>query len=391
MYKNQSYKLPYSIRILQRWLVPMVAMGSLIACQAMAAPEGASVELGDVKIHDEGGKAVTVEQFSERALIKWKSFDTKKDESISFKQPGASSVAVNVIHSGSPTKFLGSLDANGQIVLINTNGIVFGKSARVDVAGLVATTLDLDRESFSEKGGPLHFRAGENFNPEAGIVNRGVITVAEAGLVGFVSPSVQNNGVIEATLGTVHLASGDEFTVDMAGDGLVSLSLNNELKKQLVSNAGEINAKGGRIYLTAAVGKEIVDEVINMKGIANADIVELRQGVIHIEFKEESEPVKDEGEIALPPVAQPPAVEEPVAEPPVTEEEPAPQAEDETELAQSGPVTVAEPAVSARHALPGWLSNGYRIKHAMMGWAAADYRSGFATSDLVELRTKDNE
>jgi filamentous hemagglutinin family protein len=401
MYKNQSYKLSYSVRILQSWLVPMVAMGSLMACSAMAAPEGASVELGDVTIHDEGSSNVIVEQFSERALINWKSFDTKKDESISFKQPGASSIAVNVIHSGSPTKFMGSLDANGQVVLINTSGIVFGKSSRVDVAGLVATTLDLDRETFSEKGGPLHFKAGEKFDAEASIVNRGVMTVAEAGLVGFVSPVVQNNGVIEATLGTVHLGSGDEFTVDMAGDGLVSLSLNQDLKKQLVSNAGEINAKGGKIYLTAAVGKEIVDDVINMKGVANAEIVEMRQGVIHIEFKkDEKEPVKDEGEVAVPPVAEPPAVEEPpvveepapVAEEPTDEEEIELVSDEPTEVTDGGlPSTPSQSVVSSKPVVLRWQGFGFKIKDALMSLSAPDYQSRFVKNDLVEMRKKDGQ
>src|SRR3569623_3705578 len=107
-------------------------------------------------------------------------------------------------------------------------------------------------------------------NPNAAIVNEGSITVADAGLAAFVAPNVVNDGFISAKLGKVQLASGDAFTLDLYGDGLVSLEAGPDIGQQLVSNSGIITAEGGKVVLTAAAAQAVVDSVINMDGIIQA-------------------------------------------------------------------------------------------------------------------------
>src|SRR5205085_880198 len=84
-------------------------------------------------------------------------------------------------------------------------------------------------------------------NPHASIVNQGTITAKDAGLVGFVAPNVENDGIINAKLGKVALASGDTFTLDMAGDKLIEVAVTGDLQKQLVTNTGRIAADGGTV------------------------------------------------------------------------------------------------------------------------------------------------
>jgi hypothetical protein len=43
---------------------------------------------------------------------------------------------------------LGRLDANGQVLLINPNGIVFGGGAQVNVGSLIATTSNMSDANF---------------------------------------------------------------------------------------------------------------------------------------------------------------------------------------------------------------------------------------------------
>ena len=60
-----------------------------------------------------------------------------------FQQPGSTSIALNKIYQNSPSSIFGSLSANGQVYLLNPNGFVFGATSKVNVAGLVASSLGL--------------------------------------------------------------------------------------------------------------------------------------------------------------------------------------------------------------------------------------------------------
>jgi filamentous hemagglutinin len=91
-------------------------------------------------------------QHSKNATLNWKSFNVGKDNTVQFVQEkGSSSIALNRIFQGSPSKILGKIQANGQIYLVNKNGIVFGKDSVVDTNGLVASALNISDKAF-EKG-----------------------------------------------------------------------------------------------------------------------------------------------------------------------------------------------------------------------------------------------
>ncbi|MGH8463943.1 MAG: filamentous hemagglutinin N-terminal domain-containing protein, partial [Pseudomonas sp.] len=127
------------------------------------------------------GTTTTINQTSNRAIIDWRSFDVKGNESVNFIQPSRGSIAVNRIHDSKASQIDGSITANGNIMLLNQNGVLFGKSARVDVGGLVAGAGDLVN--------PNEFMAGaaariDGAHSGAAVVNRGRITIAPGGLAG---------------------------------------------------------------------------------------------------------------------------------------------------------------------------------------------------------------
>src|SRR5262249_35162413 len=141
------------------------------------------------------------------------------------------------------------------------------------------------------------FMAGRyNFNipgrPDASIVNQGTITAPQGGFAALVAPGVRNSGTITATLGTVALASGNMFTLDMYGDKLIQLGVNDKIAgevkdvatgqtlKSLVSNEGKIKANGGRVELTAAAARAVVDSVINNTGVLEANTIGTKNGMI---------------------------------------------------------------------------------------------------------------
>jgi filamentous hemagglutinin family protein len=250
----------------------------LIHTPASANPQEGTVSAGTAAI-SESGKTVSIDQLSHKAVIDWRSFDIAPDEHTRFIQPSADAITLNRVNSNNPSHINGALTANGNVIIVNQNGVLFGGSARVDVNGLIATTADIDTDKFMREDSLVFDRAGK---PDAAVTNEGQITVKEAGLVGFVAPNVTNSGIITARMGRVQLASGDTATVDMYGDGLVNVAVSDAVQSQLVANSGVINAEGGQIYMTAAAGRQIVNSLIDVKGTLTAQSVSQRNGEIII-------------------------------------------------------------------------------------------------------------
>jgi filamentous hemagglutinin family protein len=98
------------------------------------------------------GNTMTIEQTSRNATFNWRSFDIGADNTVEFVQPSNTSVALNRVWdpSSNPTQIFGALNANGQVYIVNRNGILFGKGAKVDVHTLVATSLEIDDDVLTQ-------------------------------------------------------------------------------------------------------------------------------------------------------------------------------------------------------------------------------------------------
>jgi len=245
--------------------------------KALADPTGGTVTSGSAAITSSGA-TTTINQATDRAIIRWDTFDINANEHVQFIQPGASSITINRIRDNKPSNIQGRISANGNIVLINPNGMVFGSSAVVDVGGLVATTSDIEDDSVFMHGGAVKFT--KPGLPDAKVINHGNMTVRDGGLVGLVAPNVENHGVIQARLGKVQLASGDIHTIDFAGDGLIKLEVSADVLSQSVTNTGTITADGGEILLTAAQARHMVDALVTNTGTLRADTVTQPDGTV---------------------------------------------------------------------------------------------------------------
>jgi hypothetical protein len=112
------------------------------------------------------------------------------------------------------------LSANGQVFLLNPNGIIFGKTATVNVGSLFATTLGMRDEDFLQGGRyPLFQVPGKDL---AAVVNEGSIQVNERGWVVLVAPTVRQEG---AVLGQVAVHEGTQATVSFDPDGLIQFEV----------------------------------------------------------------------------------------------------------------------------------------------------------------------
>jgi filamentous hemagglutinin family protein len=274
---------------LRNLFLTATALLALGVARVAAGPEGGAVVGGAATITGQGSASVTINQSTQNAIINWNTFNIGVNESVRFNQPNSGSVALNRVIGGlGPSEILGHLTANGRIFLINRDGVLFGPGAVVNTAGFLASTNDIKNSDFM---------AGRyNFNipgrPDASIVNHGRITATSGGFAALVAPGVRNTGTITATLGTVALASGNSFTLDMYGDKLITLAVGDSVAskvidvstgkalKSLVSNEGKIRANGGRVELTAAAARTVVDSVINTSGVIKANSIGHRNGMI---------------------------------------------------------------------------------------------------------------
>lgn len=258
----------FKIKPLILALALLIGMPNIVS----ANPEGGTVVAGNAQITNDNNNLI-INQQTAKAIIDWNSFSIGSNERTQFIQPSASSIILNRVTGNTPSNILGQLTANGQVVILNPAGIIFGSGARVDVAGLIASTADISNSDFM--AGRYKFTSSNSANGIS-ILSGAKISIADNGLAVFVAPNVSNQGLIQANLGKVVLASGQAFTLlDLYGDQLINFSLDegnagSAAKNSVVSNSGNIIAKGGSVLLTANAASKIVNSQINMDGVIAA-------------------------------------------------------------------------------------------------------------------------
>ena len=183
---------------------------------ATQLPTGGQVNAGQASI-SQSGNTLNVNQTSQRAVVDWSTFNVGKDATVNFQQPNAQSSTLNRVADTQPSQIFGRITAPGAVVLVNPQGVYFGKSSSVDVGGLVATTHNTANQDFMD--GKLKLtRNGATGKVE----NDGELRAALGGYIALLAPEVRNNGVIVANLGTVALAAGETFELNFDGGGALS-------------------------------------------------------------------------------------------------------------------------------------------------------------------------
>lgn len=232
-------------------------------------PTGGTVSAGSGSIA-QSGAAMTITQNTQNLAINWQSFDIGANASVTFLQPNATAIALNRVLGGDTTHILGQLKGNGQVWVLNPNGVLFGSSAQVNVGGLVASTLGLS---------DADFMAGKrSFTGSGGsVVNQGSLN---GGYVALLGENVRNEGTITARLGTAALAAGNRVTLDFNGDQLLNVQVDEGALHALADNRGLIQADGGSVLMTARARDALLDTAVNNTGIIRARTVANRNGRI---------------------------------------------------------------------------------------------------------------
>ena len=220
---------------------------------------------------------MTIKQESDKAQINWKSFDIGKDKEVKFEQPGENSVAYNRVTGGNASQIQGKLTANGKVYLANPNGVIITQGAQINVAGLFATTKDLER--ISENGNSNQFtRKAKNGQvvTEGQVINEGEITAKD--FVVLNGDEVINKGKIDATNGKVYLSSDYNFTFTLLPDSGISVALEDNTVQGIVKNEGSI--KAGEITLSAKGRNQVLDSLVMNNGVLEATKVSNKNGKV---------------------------------------------------------------------------------------------------------------
>lgn len=236
-----------------------------------ANPTEGAVTSGSATITSIPG-VVTIGQVTDQAVINWRTFSIGADELTKFVQPSSASATLNRVLGGQMSVINGTLSANGQVYLLNGNGLPIGPTGVVNTAGFIGSTRALTDADFA--AGKLHF-VGRN---GAGVANLGKIS-ALGGDVILIGKTVDNRGEITALAGHVGLAAADEVTISQAGlehvfvrstatptDASGQTAVNNS--GTILAATAELKAANGNIYALATNNSGIIRAtgVVNEKG-----------------------------------------------------------------------------------------------------------------------------
>ncbi|WP_240620594.1 filamentous hemagglutinin N-terminal domain-containing protein [Limnohabitans planktonicus] len=184
-----------------------------------ALPTGGVVAQGSAAISQSAAN-MTINQASARAIVNWQSFDIGQNAKVNIVQPNAQAVLLNRVTGTAPSQIFGQMSANGQVVLVNPNGVTFGKDGSVSAAGLTASTLNTT---------DADFMAGRNRFTRDGatgqVLNQGTLTATPGGYVALLGASVSNEGKIIAPQGNVALGAAETITLPLSGSSRIKMEL----------------------------------------------------------------------------------------------------------------------------------------------------------------------
>lgn len=250
---------------LSRGLLSGAVLLSAAAAAHAQLPTGGEIVGGSGSIAS-SGNSLTVTQTSERMAANWQSFSIGQGHSVNFVQPSSSSVALNRVLGSDVSVIQGALNANGQIFLVNPNGVLFSPTAQVNVGAIVASTLNISTQDFM--AGNYRFE-GASSNA---IINQGNISARGngqgGGSIALIAARIENTGSLSAHAGHVLMGAGNRVRLDLGGP--VKIEVEEGALNALIEQGGAIRADGGLVYLTARAAGDLVTTVINHSGITEA-------------------------------------------------------------------------------------------------------------------------
>ena len=218
---------------------------------------------------------VTIQQTQQQALLNWNTFNVGSNTTVNFDQSAGGAgvgtwIAFNKITdpSGNPTQILGSIQAQGQVYIINQNGIIFGAGSEVNTHAMVASALPLNDNlvtrgllnnpdsqflfsavaqpagtkgptpAFTPPSVPAFGKIGDVTVQTGARITAPTSSANVGGFVALIGPNVTNNGTITTPDGQTILAAGMQV-------GFVAHSSDDPSLRGLDVYVGSVGSYGG--------------------------------------------------------------------------------------------------------------------------------------------------
>ena len=248
-------------------------------------PTGATVRAGNVSITPPTGNQLVINQGSPKAIIDWQGFSINRGNTVRFVHANSSDITLNRVTGTGVSTIDGNLLANGQVWLINPNGVLIGSSGQIKSTGFLTTTRSLADADFLAN----RYQFTDSTQPGSAIVNQGTITATNGGYIVLSGEKISNNGLLQADFGSVVLGGAKTFVLDLNGDKLLSFAITTPLAQlpadgtAIVNNSGTLQADGGRVLLTARAAADVIGSVVNTTGLIQANSVSRINGEVVLE------------------------------------------------------------------------------------------------------------
>ncbi|MGZ3239099.1 MAG: two-partner secretion domain-containing protein, partial [Burkholderiaceae bacterium] len=240
---------------------------------------------------------LTIKQNAQTSINHWGSFDISADATVNIQQ-SPSMVMLNRVDSGAnlgKTTIEGMLNAGGQVYIYNPNGIVFGKTANINVNSLIATSLNIKDDRFlagllAPSIDPV-FAADATLTGPAGDIlvdgdktQQATLTAANGGKIMLFAPNVTNKGQLYAPDGQVVLAAGSKIFLaapDTSNNGLRGLLV--EVNKDNLPTGSSVatNGDAGQIFVDRG-NATMVGYAVNQMGTVSASTSVNLDGSIYL-------------------------------------------------------------------------------------------------------------
>ena len=257
----------------------MLSLGSRNVLAGVAAntlPQGALTQAGAVTIQTQDAQ-MTLVQGTPSASVNWTSFSIGSGASVRIVQPTSNAVLLNRVVGNDASQIFGKLSANGQVFLINPNGIVFGATGSVTASAFTASTFGLSDDDFLK--GNLRFnRNGSNAAIKIEHGARIDTSSYPNGYVALIGSQISNSGTIATQGGQVVLAAGERVTLPrnlaVPLSARVSLEISPaSISTHIANNADAvIQTQGGQVLIQAS---SLVDAIAGVQSsVTHAGVID---------------------------------------------------------------------------------------------------------------------
>ena len=262
-------------KIIAIGLLPLLFSANSWADPALnTLPNGGQVVYGQSTI-SQMANTLNITQTSQKTIINWQSYNIGANATVNYVQPNSSAISLNRVTSQNPSAMFGKLNANGQVWLINPNGMLFGQGAQVNVGSLVASTLNITDADFLNSNYQFTGNAGS-------VINLGNLLAKNGGYIAMLAPEVRNEGVVSAMQGTASFATGDAITMHFNGDNLINVQVNSANINTLLENKNLIQVGNGQVLMGANAANNLITSVINNSGNIEANSMTSVGGVVRL-------------------------------------------------------------------------------------------------------------